>query len=194
MYRSAVGCAAPEDHLEWEQRFQADILRNPANAAILSRWSELGLPQGWLVAGCLFQTVWNLQAGRPPGEGIRDYDLFYFDDQDLSAEAEQAVQQRVVSALADLPIAVEVVNQARVHLWYERHFGRPYPVLQSSADGIRRFLVLETCVGVRPGACMAIYGLAGVYAGTLSPNPLTPYPELFERKVASYRQRWPFLT
>jgi hypothetical protein len=32
----------------------------------------------------LFQTVWNLQRGRPPGQGIKDYDLFYFDPTDLS--------------------------------------------------------------------------------------------------------------
>lgn len=176
-----------------EHRFQADIRRNTANAAILSRWDALQLPQGWLVAGCLFQTVWNLQAQRPPEAGIRDYDLFYFDPNDLSAESEQAVQARVAAALADLSITVEVVNQARVHCWYEQHFGRPYPALQSSEDGIRRFLVLETCVAVRPDACLAPYGVAGVYAGTLSPNPLTPYPEWFARKAQSYRQRWPHL-
>jgi uncharacterized protein len=80
-----------------------------------------------------------------------------------------------------------------VHQWYPAYFGRPYPPLASTEDGIRRFLVLETCIGVRPGACIAPYGLSGLYAGSLSPNPLTPYPELFANKVASYRSRWPHL-
>jgi hypothetical protein len=123
--------------------FLSDVSQNPANAAILACWEELALPNAWLVAGCLFQTVRNLQSGR--------------------------------------------------HLRYQRHFGRPYPELCSSEDGIRRFLALETCVGVRPKECHAPHGLEGIYAGTLSPNPLTPYPELFAKKVESYCARWPHL-
>lgn len=59
--------------------FVDQALANPANRAILERLPALGLPDAWLVAGCLFQTVWNLRTGRPPMDGIRDYDLFYFD-------------------------------------------------------------------------------------------------------------------
>jgi uncharacterized protein len=173
--------------------FLRDVSINPTNAAILARWDELALPNAWLVAGCLFQTVWNLQSGRPPGADIKDYDLFYFDATDLSESGEQQAQARIDAVLADLEITVEIANQARVHLWYPRYFGRPYPKLSSSEEGIERFLVLETCVGVRPNECHAPFGLQGVYAGTLSPNPLTPYAELFEEKVASYRTRWPHL-
>ena len=173
--------------------FLLDVSRNPVNAAILARWGLLGLPDAWLVAGCLFQTVWNLQCGRAAGSGIKDYDLFYFDGADLSEAGERRAQARADAALGDLGVTVEVANQARVHLWYPGHFGRPYPPLGSSQDGIRRFLVLETCVGVRPGEVHAPYGLDGIHAGTLTPNPLTPYPELFEAKAASYRARWPHL-
>ena len=77
--------------------------------------------------------------------------MFYFDADDLSEVAEQQAQARATAVLADLGITVEVANQARVHQWYAQHFGRPYPALVSAEDGIRRFLVLETCVGVRPG-------------------------------------------
>ncbi len=173
--------------------FLRDLLAHAPNAALLARWPALGLPHAWLVAGCLFQPVWNRQAGRPAGDGIRDHDLFYFDPSDLSEAGERAAQARVDALCADLGITVEVANQARVHLWYEAHFGRPCPVLQSAEDGIRRFLVLETCVGVRPGACHAPYGLDGLAAGTLTPNPLTPYPELFAAKTDSYLRRWPHL-
>jgi hypothetical protein len=170
--------------------FHAQVLLNPVNRAILSRWQQLQLPNAWLVAGCVFQTVWNLQAGRPPGADIKDYDIFYFDADDLGAHAEAHTQSRVESMLGDLGVNVEVANQARVHLWYPQHFGHPYPALSSVEEGINRFLVLETCVGVRPNECYAPNGLAGLYAGTLTPNPLTPYAELFARKAASYRRRW----
>lgn len=71
--------------------FLADVLTNKFNRAILAAWDQLDLPDGWLVAGCLFQTVWNLCAGRSPETDIKDYDIFYFDDTDLSASAEWRV-------------------------------------------------------------------------------------------------------
>jgi len=173
--------------------FATHVASNPVNRAILSRWDLLDLPGSWLVAGCLFQTVWNLQAGLRPESRIKDYDIFYFDPSDLSENAEAEAQAVAESVLGDLGVTVEVANQARVHLWYPDHFGYPYPVLASAEDGIGRFLVRETCVGVRPRECHAPYGLSGLYAGTLTPNLATPYPELFEKKVASYKARWSWL-
>jgi len=174
-------------------RFVADILRNPNNRAILDRWSLLALPDGWLVAGCLFQTVWNLQAGRSPEEGIRDYDLFYFDPGATSEADESAVQDRIDGCLGDLGVTIEASNQARVHLWYEAYFGQPYEALRSAREGIDRFLVLATCVGVRPGEVYSPNGLTLLYDGVLSMNPRLPHRALFDRKVKSYLERWSWL-
>lgn len=178
-------------------RFLADVLANRHNRAILDAWSDLALEDGWLVAGCLFQTVWNLQSGRAPEAGIKDYDVFYFDASNLSAAAEADVQRRVDAVLGPLGVAIEVKNQARVHLWYADHFGHPYPRLAGATDGIDRFLVLSTCVGIRPSAdgheLHAPYGLDALYRGVLAPNPLTPHLPLFRDKVASYQSRWDWL-
>ncbi|WP_066253209.1 nucleotidyltransferase family protein [Hydrogenophaga flava] len=174
--------------------FLSEISINPTNAAILARWQALALPHAWLVAGCLFQTVWNLRSGKAPDADIKDYDIFYFDPDDLSERGEQQAQARADALYKDLGVHVEVANQARVHLWYPGHFGRPCPALVSAEDGIRRFLVLETCVAVRPHEVHAPNGLDGMYQGRLTPNPLTPFPELFARKVVSYQSRWPWLS
>lgn len=179
------------------RRFLADVLANRHNRAILDAWDALDLRDGWLVAGCLFQTVWNLRCGRAPEDGIKDYDIFYFDASDLSAAAEERVQRRVDRVLGPLGVPVEVKNQARVHLWYPGHFGYSYPELGSAKDGIDRFLVLSTCVGVRPaGEGHELHvpnGLDALYAGELAPNPLTPHVPLFRSKAASYRERWGWL-
>lgn len=183
----------PPDH----HRFLGDIRTNRYNRAILDAWDDLALPDGWLVAGCLFQTVWNLECGRAPEAGIRDYDIFYFDGDELSAEAEARLQGRVDLVLGRLGVPIEVKNQARVHLWYEEHFGYPYQKLASATQGIDRFLVTATCVGVRPvGGDYEFYapnGLAMLYAGLLTPNPLVPHLDLFREKAASYRMRWEWL-
>ena len=176
-----------------DKQFISDVLTNRNNACIMARWAELQLPDAWLVAGCLFQTVWNRRSGRPPTDGIKDYDLFYYDPGDLSAEAEHAAQRKAEAIFRDLPIILEVCNQARVHLWYEKHFGHPCPALQSSKDGIDRFLIPATCVGMNPQELYAPNGLDLLYEGILSMNPLTPYRSLYERKASSYQSRWPWL-
>jgi hypothetical protein len=176
-----------------QERFLSDILQNSNNRAILERWSALSLPDGWLVAGCLFQTVWNLRSGNAPEAGIKDYDLFYFDASDTSEAGERRVQAQVDEVLGDLGLTVEASNQARVHLWYESYFGHPYEALRSARDGIDRFLVPATCVGVRPGELYAPNGLVLLYDGVLTMNSLMPHRDLFDAKAASYRTRWPWL-
>ena len=178
-------------------RFLRDILTNRHNRAILARWEQLALHDGWLVAGCLFQTVWNQCSGLPAEARIKDYDVFYFDGSDLSEQAEQRVQAQVARVLSDLEVTVEVKNQARVHEWYPDWFGHPYPALHNASEGIDRFLIPATCVGVRPARdgfdVHAPHGLGLMYDGLLSPNPLTPHVELFEAKARSYQARWPWL-
>lgn len=93
-----------------QDRLFTDILRNDHNRAILDRWSALALPDGWLVAGCLFQTVWNLRSGRAPEADIRDYDLFYFDAGDTSEDGERGVQARMDDVLGDLGVTIEASN------------------------------------------------------------------------------------
>jgi hypothetical protein len=176
------------------EHFLAQIRRNRFNAALIARLGQLGLPDAWLVAGCLFQTVWNLRAGRPPEMDIADYDIFYFDPSDLSWEAEDAQIRRVTAAL-DLPVRVEIKNQARVHLWYAARFGPGYPALASSQDGIDRFLVDCTRVGVNAdGGLYAPGGLDDLAEGVLRPNRLNLRPALYAAKAETYRARWPWLT
>ena len=179
------------------ERFLQDVLSNATNRHILGRWDSLRLPDGWLVAGCLFQTVWNLRSGLPPCSHIKDYDIFYFDGSDLSAEGEALIQARAEGVLGNLGVPIEVKNQARVHRWYEEHFGHPYPRLTRATDGIDRFLIPATCVGIRPaGDGYEIYapnGLDLVYEGVLTPNPLVDHRDLFLAKARSYCDRWPWL-
>jgi uncharacterized protein len=179
-------------------KFLAQVRTNPANASLLDRLPTLALPDCWLVAGCLFQTVWNLQTGRPPAESINDYDVFYFDSADLSYEAEDRVIKQVAAACADIDARIEVRNQARVHLWYRQRFGYDYPKLTSSTDGIDRFLVACTCVGVHCTAGVrqgvyATYGLDDLRAGRLRPNAVNRPGNRFAEKAASYQSRWPWL-
>ena len=174
-------------------------LANPINRKILERLPMLGAPQACLVAGSIYQAWWNALSGRPVAEGVKDYDVFYFDDRDLSYEAEDAVIQRARALFADLDVLVDVKNEARVHLWYPQRFGGDYPQLHRVEDGIARFLSRCTCVGLMPQVdgtlrLIAPYGIEETRRGELKPNALwCPSMERFREKAGSYIARWPWL-
>ncbi|MDG5975815.1 hypothetical protein H010_11156 [Hydrogenophaga taeniospiralis CCUG 15921] len=174
----------------------AQALSNPVNAELLQRLDSLRLPQCHLTAGCLFQAVWNRQTGRAPDWGVKDYDVFYFDATDLSWEAEDRVIRAVQALTADLRVAVEVKNQARVHLWYRNRFQADYPQLTRTTDGIDRYLIACTCVGIdtRSRALYAPNGLDELQRGILRMNPRFAQPAMFRDKARSYQERWPWLS
>lgn len=179
-----------------EARFFALVHANPANALVLERLPELGLRECYLTAGCLFQTVWNARSDRPPGWGIRDFDVFYFDDGDRSWEAENCVIEAGEKLFADTGLNVQIRNQARVHLWFEQKFGQPRAPLASTREGIDGFLIECTCIGIDAGSgdLYAPYGLEAMWNGILRINRTLPRPDLFALKARDYQQRWPWLT
>jgi hypothetical protein len=178
------------------EAFVEATMENPANVAIVRRLSRVGLPQCFLTAGCLFQTVWNLRSGRRAQADIKDYDIFYFDGSDLSWDGENAVIEEVTALLRDLQVSIEVKNQARVHLWYKQRFGGTYPRLRSTEDGIDHFLISGTCIGIDV-ATRELYAPNGVqdaWNGILTINPKNARPDLFLRKAEDFLRRWPWLT
>ena len=180
-----------------EADFITCIRQNPINAAILDRVPSLGLPDAWLVSGSLFQTAWNHLTDRAPDHGVKDYDIFYFDP-DTSYEAEDTQIRRVGEALRDLGADVELRNQARVHLWYGRHFGDiDYPPLRSSCEGIDRFLAIVCKVGLSLDGQERIYapdGLTDMAQLLVRPNPCANFlAQHYLTKSARWHAMWPEL-
>ncbi|XVU21355.1 nucleotidyltransferase family protein [Actinoplanes sp. CA-054009] len=167
--------------------------RNETLLRVLDKTAEVQPPNWYVTAGCLFQTVWNVVTGRPAAEGIKDYDVFYFDDGDLSWEAED----RVIKAFAGAE-NVEVRNEARVHLWYEEKFGVPCLPYDSTEAAIDSFAATTCCLGVRlePDGQWRVYaphGLADVFNLVVRPNPVLAPRHVYEAKTARWRRQWPEL-
>ena len=182
-----------------EERFLEIVLADPTVRSVLSRAPRLGVPDWWLTAGVLFQTVWNALTGRPPGTGIRDADLFYFDP-DTSWDAEDAVIQVGAQLFADLPIPVEIRNEARVHLWYADRFGAPPPnPFRSAAEPIASFAAVCCCFGIRIDEAgrpqvQAPHGYDDLFALVVRPNPGQAPRHVYEAKAARWKQQWPEIT
>ncbi|TLQ46170.1 nucleotidyltransferase family protein [Streptomyces marianii] len=181
------------------ESLRAVLSRNDVLTGVLARAVTLELPEWYVTAGCLFQTVWNVVTGRPPTNGIKDYDLFYFDSDDLSWEAEDTVIKAGREVFAGLPAEVEIRNEARVHLWYQDKFGVSCPPYESAEAAIDSFAATTCCLGVRVEAdgqwrVYAPHGLSDMFNLVVRPNPVLAPRAVYETKAARWREQWPELT
>ena len=179
-----------------DARFEEIIRADPGLMGLMRALRPLHLPQWRLVAGCLYQTVWNALTGRPRGTGIKDYDLIYFDPHDLSWEAEDAVIQRVAAATRDCVGPLEVRNQARVHLWFAARFGCAYPQLSCADDSLRYYASIVHAVGVRlnPDGVLHIaapFGLDDLFGMVIRPNRQLDNAASHASKARRAKAIWP---
>ena len=132
-----------------------------------------------------------------PTRGIRDYDLFYFDDCDTSWDAEDRVIRVCAEVFGDLGVPVEVRNQARVHLWYPDRFGVTVEPFRTCEDGIDSFAMTTCCVATRRvegvWRTYAPHGFADLYNLVLRPNPVRATRAVYEAKAGRWQGLWPDL-
>ncbi len=181
-------------------RLDAILRASPTLMRVLQIACDLGLPDWRIVSGSIYQTVWNALSGRDADYGIKDFDLFYFDASDISYEAEDVEIRRAAAAYPpDLAPRVEVRNQARVHLWFEAHFGQPYAPVSCSDEALERFVSPAYAVGVRLEKdgrldVAAPFGLEDLFAMKLRPTPGRPLAKDWSRISRGVLTRWPEVT
>ena len=180
-----------------EDLLRVVLARSAIVATVVDRWSEIALPDCWLVAGRLAQTVWNDAFGLPATHGISDVDLVYFDGGDLSEETEANHATRLRTLFADLGLWIDVKNEARVHLWYAETFGNVLAPYVSTEDAITTFPTTATAVGVQPRAgglhVFAPYGLSDLLGLIVRPNKKQITQAVYDAKVKKWQARWPDL-
>ena len=64
------------------------ITPNSEMMDLLYRLRQMELPDDWIVSGAIYNNLWNYLTGRPCMHGVKDADVFYFDQTDLSYEVE----------------------------------------------------------------------------------------------------------
>ena len=179
-------------------RFLDVVLGSEIIRALTGRLAELELPDSYLAAGCLSQTVWNHVSGFPPTHGITDYDVLYCDLDDLSWDGEDRIIRRCGVAFADLGVDVQVRNQARVHLWFPEKFGIPRKPLRSTREGIDSFLHCCSALGLRKTVdgydVYAPFGFSDVFGMVVRPNYRYALPGPYEEKADRWRRTWPGVT
>ena len=128
----------------------------------------------------------------------QDYDIVYFDAEDLSEAAEKAVEAQVTDLLAGNGTAVDVTNEARVHLWYEQRFHRPLAPYRSVEHAIATWPTTASSVGVRGDGdgfvVCAPFGLADLFAMVVRANTTLVGEATYRAKAERWCRTWPQLT
>ena len=152
----------------------------------------LYLPDWYIAAGAVRNTVWNSLHGRPGVENLKDIDVVYFDASDIEGKVGKEAEAFLK---AKNPLPWEVVNQATAHLFNKRK------QVYSSSESIAYWSETPTCVGVRMNEddsleICAPHGLYDLMNLIVRPIPepyqnLTLYGHRIEQK--QWEKTWPKL-
>ena len=173
------------------------VFKNP-NVSKIIQSNPFSDGESWyLGAGCICQSVWNYLSGRKPEEGIKDYDLVYYNAKDISKEAELKERQRIKALFSTLSAEIDVVNEARVHTWYEEDFGKKIDQLKSCEEAINGWPTTATAVGINKIGdkfnVYAPYGLNDLFRMVIRPNKPSVIKWVYEKKVEKWTKIWPNL-
>jgi hypothetical protein len=158
------------------------------------------LPPNWYSGGgAIPQTVWNHYHGFDPNHEIKDLDIVYFDERDLTRATEERIEEELSGRFPDCPAKLDVTNEARTHLWYEQRFGRAIKPYTCTEDAIYTFPTTASAVGVAlsEGGELEIYaphGLTDLLGMVVRANKIIITKHVYEEKCRRWKKAWPRVT
>lgn len=159
---------------------------------------QLGLSQWCIGAGAVRNLVWDSLHGKLSPSNLSDVDVAHFDPDDVSAEQDHRLQDRLQVLRPSVPW--EVTNQAGVHQWFEGHFGHAVEPLTSLQEAVASWPEFATAVGISLDQdntlhVIAPHGLEDLFAITVRRNPTRVSIETYRERVAQkrYSERWPMV-
>ncbi len=175
------------------------IAANPALLEPLRAVAALGLPDAWIGAGFLRNSVWDALAGLAPGTNPpADVDVVWFDPARATPAEDAALEARLRAACPAVPWSVR--NQARMAA---RNGDAPYA---GTLDAMAHWPDTATAVAARldpeTGGAVELaapWGAGDLLAGLVRPTPaFAANPakrEILARRIAAkaWLRRWPWL-
>ena len=155
--------------------------------ALLLHVERLALPDAWIGAGFIRNSVWDVLHERPIDVArLADVDVLFFDPYGTGKEREAEIEHRLRILAPGIPWSVK--NQARMHL---RNGDAPY---RDTHDAVAHWAETATAIAARSIGgtveVMAPYGITDLLSLIVRPTPV------FRHKMGVYRQRvtdknWP---
>ena len=162
--------------------------------ALLLHLENLGLPDGWIGAGFIRNTVWDVLHGREIDvSSLNDVDVLFFDPRDTSKEREAEIERKLGALSSGVPWSAK--NQARMHL---RNGDAPY---RDTCDAVAHWAETATAIAARTVRgrveVMAPYGIDDLLELIVRPTPVFGHKvDIYRERVAAkdWLSRWPKLT
>ena len=182
---------------EQNETFIKIIKQNSDLVTILDYIYELKLPNFYIAAGSVFQTIWNYYDNKPLNFGIKDIDIIYYDPINLSKESEQKLEKKIEDYLkkAGLNYELDIHNEARMHLWKKDNENKNIDQYKNSEDAIDQWIATVHAIGITKEnneiKVYAPYGLSDIFSKTIRPiKHKNNSKELYNKKVASWQKRF----
>lgn len=180
---------------EQNEEFVSILKHNKDLMKILDYIYELNLPNFYIAAGSVFQTIWNYYDNKPLNFGIKDIDIIYYDDNDLSKENVKKLEDKITEHFKELNYKFDVKNEARMHLWYKEKLNKNINQYINSEDAIDHWIATVHSIGITKEndniKVYAPYGLSDIFSRTIRPiKHKANSKKLYDKKVTSWQKRF----
>ncbi len=179
------------------EEFVSILKQNKDLMTILDYIYELNLPNFYIAAGSVFQTIWNYYDKKPLNFGIKDIDIIYYDSNNLSKEVEKELENKIIEHFKTLNLNYEfdVHNEARMHLWKKENENKNINQYENSEDAIDQWIATVHSIGITKEndniKVYAPYGLSDIFSRTIRPiKHKANSKELYDKKVESWQKRF----
>ena len=164
---------------------------------ILDFIDKLNLPNFYIAAGSVFQTIWNYYDNKPLNDKIKDIDVIYYNNEDLSVDTDI----KYYNLINDYCIKqgynyeIDVSNEARMHLWKKEKFNIDVRQYINSEDAISKWIATVHAIGITKDndniKIYAPYGLSDIYSRTIRPiKHKYNTKEIYDKKAKSWSERF----
>jgi hypothetical protein len=178
-------------------QFVRIIKQNNVLIETLDFISQLNLPNFYIAAGSVFQTIWNYYDNKPLNYGIKDIDVIYYDKDDLSKESEKEIEKKLIEFFSsrDFNYECDVHNEARMHLWKKANERVDINQYKNSEDAIDQWIATVHAIGITKVdneiKVYAPYGLSDIFSKTIRPiYHKGNTKDLYTNKVRKWQDRF----
>ena len=164
---------------------------------ILDFIHKLNLPNFYIAAGSVFQTIWNYYDNKPLNDKIKDIDIIYYNKEDLSVETDM----KYYNLINDYCIKqgynyeIDVSNEARMHIWKKEKFNIDVRQYINCEDAINKWIATVHAIGITKEnnklKIYAPYGLSDIYSRTIRPiKHEYSSKDIYDKKAKSWNERF----
>ena len=173
------------------------LKKNDELMDVLNYIEKLKLPNFYIAAGSVFQTIWNYYDNNDLNYNIKDIDVIYYNSSDLSVETDIKYYNLINEYCKSKKYTyeIDVSNEARMHLWKKEKYNIDVEPYINSEDAIDKWIATVHAVGITKVdnkiKVYAPYGLSDIFSKTIRPiKHKYNTKEIYDRKASSWNERF----